>query len=440
VKPASIALLALFLAAPPRAGSERTRLVQARALVAALHKGDFVAAGTQFDATMKRVLPEKKLEEVWRATVKQLGAFQKITASHTGKVGSAPIIDLDCKFEKQEVRIRVAFDREDRIQGFFFQPPRPRDFPTPSYARREAFREEAVTVGAGGDWPLPGTLALPKGKGPFPAVVLLHGSGPQDRDETIGPNKPFRDIAWGLASRDVAVLRFDKRTRVFGAKIKVLTTTLEEEVIADALLAVKLLSEHREIDPKRLFVLGHSLGGMATPRVGALAPQLRGVIVLAGNTRPLEDLILDQFRYLFSLDGGPTKEQKEQLERLEKQVARVRDAKLTADTPARDLPLGIPAAYWLSLRRYDQKATAAKLAQALLILQGERDYQVTMEDFAGWKKALAGRKDVTLRSYPALNHLFQVGKGKATPEEYNRQGHVAAEVVEDVAAWVKKQR
>ena len=71
----------------------------------------------------------------------------------------------------------------------------------------------------------------------------------------------------------------------------------------------------------------------------------------------------------------------------------------------------------------------------LLVLQGERDYQVTLDDFAGWKKALAGRK-ATLKSYPELNHLFMDGKGKATPAEYGKAGHVAKAVIDDVAAWI----
>src|SRR5437868_1155092 len=75
---------------------------------------------------------------------------------------------------------------------------------------RDTFDEREVTVGKG-EWELPGTLGLPKGSGPFPAVVLVQGSGPQDRDETMGVNKPFQDIAWGLASNGIAVLRYDKR-------------------------------------------------------------------------------------------------------------------------------------------------------------------------------------------------------------------------------------
>jgi fermentation-respiration switch protein FrsA (DUF1100 family) len=164
-----------------------------------------------------------------------------------------------------------------------------------------------------------------------------------------------------------------------------------------------------------------------------------GLILLAANSRPLEDVILEQIEYVLSLQKGPDDKTKEALEKLKKQVERVKDPKLSADTPAAELPFGGPAAYWLDLRKYDPVATAAKLKQPMLILQGERDYQVTMTDFEGWKKGLKERKNVTLKSYPKLNHLFMEGEGKATPAEYDKAGHVAAEVIDDIAGWIKKQ-
>ena len=108
---------------------------------------------------------------------------------------------------------------------------------------------------------------------------------------------------------------------------------------------------------------------------------------------------------------------------------------LPADTKASDLPLGLPVSYWRDLKAHDPAAGAAKLKMPILVLQGERDYQVTMADFAGWKKAL--KKNATLKSYPALNHLFMEGKGKSRPAEYMKAGHVAKEVIDDVAKWVK---
>jgi fermentation-respiration switch protein FrsA (DUF1100 family) len=233
------------------------------------------------------------------------------------------------------------------------------------------------------------------------------------------------------------VLRYEKRTQEHGVKfVQLKDPGAKEELLDDALAAAALLRKQKEIDPKRVFILGHSLGAAWAPQLGTLDPDLAGLVVMAGFTRPLEDLILEQFTYLSSLGEGLTDEE---MGKLKEKVARVKDPKLAADTPRADLPLGIPASYWLQLRAYDPAATAAKLKTPVLVLQGERDYQVTMADFEGWKKALGGRKGATLKSYPRLNHLFVEGEGKSRPQEYQKAGHVAREVVDDIAAWVKKQ-
>ena len=99
--------------------------------------------------------------------------------------------------------------------------------------------------------------------------------------------------------------------------------------------------------------------------------------------------------------------------------------------------MGTPAAYWLDLKGYDPSAHAKKLGIPMLILQGERDYQVTMKDFALWKAAVGSNKGVVMKTYPALNHLFVAGEGKSLPAEYSKPGHVAPEVVEDIAKFVK---
>jgi dienelactone hydrolase len=306
--------------------------------------------------------------------------------------------------------------------------------------RKDTFRESEVKVGEG-KWTLPGTLAKPTGKGPFPAVILVHGSGPHDRDESIGPNKPFRDVAWGLASRDIAVLRYEKRTREHAARLADSKDypTVKEEVLDDALAAAALLRKTPGVDAKKIFVLGHSLGGTLVPQIGARDPALAGLISFAGATRPLEDTILEQITYIYALEEKHTEDENARFEKLKKQIACLKDPKLSPDTPASKLPFGVPAAYWLSLRKYMPAQTAAKFKQPILILQGERDYQVTGKDVAGWKKLLAGRKNVQFKTYARLNHLFIAGKGKIKPSEYEQAGHVDRSAIEDVAAWIKKQ-
>jgi dienelactone hydrolase len=304
----------------------------------------------------------------------------------------------------------------------------------PSYARSDAYGEQHVVAGAEG-WPLPGTLTMPVGDGPFAAVVLVHGSGPHDRDGTSGPNRPLRDIAVGLASRGVAVLRYDKRSLLHAQRLAAPGTTVSDEVIDDALAGVALLRRTPRIDPARVFVLGHGLGGTLAPRIAEADPSLAGVIVLAGAVRPPEQAIVEQTRYLIVADGELTDAEREQLMGAERLAASVR-ALTPADAGRSEAILGAPPSYWLDLRGYDPPALASRLAHPFLVLQGERDYQVTMADFARWRAALESRANVTLRSYPTLNHLFMPGRGPSLPDEYLTPGHVDAGLVADIETWL----
>jgi dienelactone hydrolase len=214
--------------------------------------------------------------------------------------------------------------------------------------------------------------------------------------------------------------------------------TVKEESIDDALLAAQLLRQTQGIDPKRIYVLGHSLGATVAPRIGQQDSNLAGLIIMAGMTIPLEDEVLRQIEYLNNLSGSPTDQQKADFEKLKAAVARVKDPSLSDKTPASDLPLGVSPAYWLDLRGYKPAEVAKALAMPLLIQQGERDYQVTPDqDFTGWKTTLAQKSNVVFKLYPGLNHLFILGQGKPNPSEYETPGHVSADVVKDIVDWIK---
>jgi fermentation-respiration switch protein FrsA (DUF1100 family) len=266
----------------------------------------------------------------------------------------------------------------------------------------------------------------------------VHGSGPHDGDETIGPNKPFRDLAWGLASRGIAVLRYDKRTLTHGQKMATMADriTVKEEVVDDAASAVGVLQSTDGVHPGKVYLLGHSLGAYLAPMIAGQTPDLAGLTLMAGNTRPMEDLIVEQYTYLANLDGSVSPDEQKELDKIKDQVARVKDPSLSPETPPSELPLGLPASYWLSLRNYRPGEAANELDKPVLALQGGRDYQVTMDDFDGWKEALSS-KNATLKLYPSLNHLFMEGTGPPTPDEYGSVGHVAEEVINDIAAWLK---
>jgi fermentation-respiration switch protein FrsA (DUF1100 family) len=236
------------------------------------------------------------------------------------------------------------------------------------------------------------------------------------------------------------VLRYEKRTKEHADKLAAVqdSITVNEETIEDALAAVSLLREEESIDPERVFVLGHSLGGTLIPRIGAVDSEIAGLIVMAGASRPLEDLMLEQLRFLASLDGNVSQQEQSQLNEVEQQVARIKDPKLSPDSS--ELLLGAAPAYWLDLRDYNPPELALTLNQPMLILQGERDYQVTLEDFEGWTQHLSSRPNATFKIYPELNHLFMPGEGPSMPAEYDTPGHVAERVVDDIANWIKQQQ
>ena len=302
--------------------------------------------------------------------------------------------------------------------------------PAPRMVEREIVVGEAPLA-------LPGLLTLPEGKGPFPLVVLVHGSGPNDRDEAVGPNRPFRDLAHGLAERGVAVLRYDKRTRAHPMSFANGRFTVREETIDDALSAVRLARTIPEVDSRRVVVAGHSLGGILAPRIAAMDGKLAGVVLLAGaSDESFPDMMERQFAYLATVPGADTAAIARQARAVLPVLVRVR-ALTPADSADSTPFLGAPASYWLDLAAYDPLETAKRLGIPMLVTQGGRDYQMGDRAFAHWKSELADRQDVTFRLYPALNHLFIAGTGPGNPAEYSVPGQVAEEVVVDLATWIR---
>lgn len=409
----------------------------AQAFVGLLAGKDFSAAEKYFDDTMKKALPQAKLEETWNAVNTQAGAFKKQVSTRSEERGGYTVLIVTCEFAQALIDIEVVFDRSQLVAGLFFKPAvSPAKYTPPDYVKTSAFREEDVTIGTG-EWTLPGTLTLPLGQQSPPVVILVHGSGPHDRDETIGPNKPFRDLSWGLASKGIAVLRYEKRTKQHSQKLaSVKGFTVKEETIDDVLAAAAFLRTRQGIDARKIFVLGHSLGGTLVPRIGKADASIAGFIVLAGAVKPLEDAILEQTSYIFSIDGMISKEEQLQLDAIKQLVAKVKALK-PADLDASTSLFGAPASYWLDLRGYDPPGEAKSLNQPMMILQGERDYQVTMDDFRLWQTALSSRKNILFKSYPKLNHLFIEGSGRSVPAEYNSLGHVAEPVINDIVNWIK---
>ncbi|HJN16783.1 MAG TPA: alpha/beta fold hydrolase [Armatimonadota bacterium] len=411
----------------------------AEAFVDGMAADEFDECVESFDAIMSSVMSAEALNETWAKTVAGSGEYK-------GRLASQNVVDqgynhvvVTCEFADENMDIRLVYNPKDKITGLWIARSATQgEYESAAYADPEAFVEIGVDVNEGGEWELPGTLTLPAREGPFPVVVLVHGSGPQDRDETIGPNRPFRDLAEGLATQGIAVMRYEKRTKEHKAKIVEIyeELTVDEETVDDALAAVATVREIEVLDATQVYVLGHSLGGMLVPRIGARDDEIAGFVIMAGTARPFLDIIIEQYEYIVSIDGTSEKDAQEVLAGIRKQVDATNAEDLSLDTPADTLFGGIPPAYWLDLRAYDPTEVVKQVKSPILAIQGGRDYQVTEVDFDLWKAALAGRDDVTFKLYENLNHLFAEGEGKAVPAEYLEPSHVAEVVINDIAEWL----
>jgi len=325
------------------------------------------------------------------------------------------------------MRVSVPLQQIEMVrEGFEMAKPEP---PEPGAAAAYVEREVKFPSGT---LQFPATLCLPKRlAGKAPLVVLVHGSGPHDRDETVGAIKPFRDLAQALAAGGVATLRYDKRTYAFPAQIDLNNVTLDDEVSNDAVAALNYAATVPEVDASRLFLLGHSLGGALAPYIAQRYGKLRGLILLAAAARPVDQILLEQLRMALKEDGKPEAEIEAALALRKKLFAELRSGEWQEPFG------GVPAAYWRDWLLRDPAAELKRLNLPVLLLQGGKDVQVSRADYEQLKTALAARPAPHQEQlFPELNHLFVAAKtGRAA--EYTIPGRVDASVTDTIAAFVK---
>ncbi|MGI9024013.1 MAG: hypothetical protein ACR2GP_00210 [Burkholderiaceae bacterium] len=487
------------------------------AVIEALRRDDLAAIERRFDARMRDLFPPDKFAASWERIRSQADKLQRCGAPSSRPRDVYTILEYLCDFEHAPMSVRLAWAASGELSGLIFSAadedpvaapasssaavPTPAPVaptvgarvaptaaapgkastpgtrstpasssaaapaPAPSAATANASPgrppEELITTGAPG-WPLPGSLVLPSAGGRAPAVVFVQDSGSGDRDTTIGPNKPLRDIANGLASRGIASVRYEKRTRALGQRFKseLPNWTFDDDAVDDAVAALGLLAARNDVGP--LFIVGHGLGAILAPRIAASAAgkgiRVAGVVMLAAAATEFADMAVYQVEFLYFLPISTTTRQavedvKARRENVRRLVEQGRpdvkvDVKGSAKSGAKSEPksdpastallLDMPASAWLDIGRYDPAAALIdQPSLPALLIFGGRDFQVPITEKRLWEARLGVRPDTTLVEFPSVSHLMIDGKGSMSPAEYEKPGHVSQEVIDRIAAWIK---
>lgn len=403
--------------------------------VAEFVAGEYAKVEARMSPASAKKLPAEALGNAWDTTTTQIGVFVEQTGSvvNPGKGGKSTVV-VTCKYSVKELLVSLTFSKKGQIEGVWLSYGAVVEQPMES---GETFEEHPIEIGHGAT-KLKGKLTLPKGVEKPPVVVMVQGSGAHDMDSTIGKagNKPFRDLAHGLASKGIATIRFDKRYFTYPEEAQSVENglTVEAEVVKDVSSALELAETDPRVDNSRVYLLGHSLGGMLAPKIAYDNPSIKGMVSLAGSLRGLEDIILDQNIEAMAAMGMTEEEQAKTLKTVQEEAQKVKE--LTKSKKA-SVIFGQPSSYWESLNNYRGEEYAKKLAIPMLILQGESDFQCSVEkDYQSWRNVLADKANVTYWVYGGLNHLFMPSSGVRDITDYNAPNHVEQKVIDDIATWV----
>lgn len=393
---------------------------------------EFVSNNFNYSAQLKQMVNVEMLKSADSQINNLAGEFEKVLSTQVVEQDNNKIVIITNKYSKSNINCTVSFNKDKVIEGFSLTPAQDVE----EVSVPENVKEIPVEFGEE-EYRLPGLLTIPKDKDKYPVVILVHGSGPNDKDETVGPNKPFRDIAYGLASKGIGVLRYDKR--VFAHRDKWISEqeelTVYDETIDDVVYAYDYILDNKDINASGVYVLGHSLSGYLMPRIANEIPDASGYIVFAGPSRPMEDLLVYQIPYLSNLDGKITDEEQQQIDYYQSVYDKVKNIDESSNYTTADLG-GLGKAYYLDLKDYKPAIVAKDITKPMLFLQGKRDYQVTLEDFNMWKESLESKDNVTMKLYDGLNHLFMKGEGTPNPDEYFVPSRVDDKVIEDISEWI----
>lgn len=390
-----------------------------------MSKGNFKETYNTLSPLVKLQLTEMALKESWDMVVTDLGSFKDIRSITEETADKITTVTVILNYEHTGVKIVFYYNADKKLDGLWlnYAPYEP------EITSNKYFKESAITFGSKKN-PINGIFTLPKNVKKPPVVILVQGSGDHDADESIGSNKPFRDLAHGLAKKGIAVIRYNESSSITSKA----DFTIQDDCLNDAAAAIKYAKSLKTVDTKRIYIIGHSLGGMMAPKIAADNKDVAGIVSLAGSPRKLEDIILDQTKVLLEADKSVTPlVLNYYMSQIQTAVNKVKNLKKSSE----EIILNYPASYWYSLNQIDIPAIVKQLDIPIFIAQGSADFQVYADiDYVAWQDLLKDKKNVTFKLYDNLNHLFMKSNGRISTTEYNIKGTVDSRVIDDIAKWI----
>ncbi len=387
-----------------------------------------------FDDRMKSSVPKDQLKSTWEDLELKAGKFVSLddiqVKESDGRTTQTGII----KLKEAALKLVVSESEEGKISGLFISI---MGYSLPPYAQ-ELKTGKRFIMFKSDSLELNGELIIPVTCNSCPIVIMVHGSGPNDKDETIGPNKVFKDLALGLASKGIASFRYDKRFNVY-PELMGGQFDLYDETIDDAIAAYHAIQADTSLHFGKVIMLGHSLGAYAMPLIADSLDVLDGAVLLSSNARRLEDLIEYQMDYLTNFDGTISSEEAKIIEENKLKAQRIREGNYSENTSSDDLLAYWPGTFWKGIEDYNPVTTVKENTETpFLILQGEKDYQITMVDFNIWKDSVGNQANVRMLSFPNLTHLFTPTEAeKPSPNDYFLPNNVNETVIYEIADWIK---
>ena len=433
-------------------------LKTAQKAVSNLRKGNYTALLKSSSEEFRRQIDADAMSNLMNQVSNQLGSMKSITLLKQEPVQGMVQFSFKALFEKDSLLLLMAV-KDKTIMGLFLKPLEPANaYRTPAYGSGFQLSQKEFTHGVPG-LPLDGQLMWPAryDETRLPVCILIHGSGPNDMDESIGPNKVFMDLALGLCKNGIGTLRYNKRTFQHGQAYADGQITLREEVTDDVRAMVDFAMQQSWVDTNRIYLVGHSQGAIVAPSIMAADKRVAGVVLLCGSAEPLTAILRYQLGWLDSMQSGrisaETRKQQQMLDSFGMQ-------EWLQTQPGSRMLMGAPLSWWHEIDQVFKAEHLHQPGKRSLVLNAGKDYQIPPTFYAslqaGCKAGMMeedtifgdnylniGRSVVSrcqAREYPELNHMLMPSDGSLKPAEYKRKGlHVDEQLIRDVASWIREQ-